>query len=159
MDDLQYAQNPRNPNDLPTIHDCLKVPSHERRGGNRLLSRPDGWRWMLVSSAVPAVMILMVRATIPEATHCHVGKGRHDEALTVLRKTLGEGINVEGITAHDPSVAKLCTVKAFKNALTGGYLNRAIFISIVWTCTITALFRSKPLGRRCWACSVSIPGT
>src|SRR5690242_17056449 len=57
--------------------------------GYWLLSLEDGWRWMLLSSAVPAVLILIARATIPESPHWLVGKGRHQEALDILRKTIG----------------------------------------------------------------------
>jgi putative MFS transporter len=114
--------------------------------GYWLLSLEDGWRWMLLSSAVPAVLILIARATIPESPHWLVGKGRHQEALDILRKTIGEGATLDGITAHDPNAAKLSTARAFKLVLTGGYLNRVIFISIFWTCTIVTLFSIYAFG-------------
>ncbi|OMH32563.1 MFS transporter [Tersicoccus sp. Bi-70] len=113
--------------------------------GYWLLAVPDGWRWMLLSSAVPAVVILIARATIPESPHWLVGKGRHEEALEVLKKTIGEGTTLEGITAHDPA-AELSTAKAFKLVLTGGYLHRVIFISVFWTCTVVTLFSIYAFG-------------
>lgn len=114
--------------------------------GYWLLSVEDGWRWMLLSSAVPAVLILIARATIPESPHWLVGKGRHQEALEILKKTIGEGATLDGITAHDPNAAKLSTTQAFKLVLTGGYLHRVIFISIFWTCTIVTLFSIYAFG-------------
>ena len=114
--------------------------------GYWLLSFDDGWRWMLLSSAVPAVLILIARATIPESPHWLVGKGRLEEALNILKKTIGEQATLDGITAHDPNAVKLSTKHAFKMVLTGGYLNRVIFISIFWTCTIVTLFSIYAFG-------------
>lgn len=114
--------------------------------GYWLLSLEDGWRWMLLSGAVPAVLFLVARASIPESPHWLVGKGRHDEALAILKKTIGEAATLEGITAHDPDEVKLSTAKAFKMVLTGGYLDRVIFISIFWTCTIVTLFSIYAFG-------------
>ncbi|MHB1302076.1 MAG: MFS transporter [Acidiphilium sp.] len=114
--------------------------------GYWLLSLEDGWRWMLLSCAVPAVLFLIARASIPESPHWLVGKGRHDEALAILKKNIGEAATLEGITAHDPNAVKLSTTKAFKMVLTGGYLDRVIFISIFWTCTIVTLFSIYAFG-------------
>ena len=114
--------------------------------GYWLLSLEDGWRWMLLSCAVPAVLFLIARASIPESPHWLVGKGRHDEALAILKKNIGEAASLDGITAHDPNAVKLSTAKAFKMVLTGGYLERVIFISIFWTCTIVTLFSIYAFG-------------
>lgn len=114
--------------------------------GYWLLSLEDGWRWMLLSCAVPAVLFLVARTSIPESPHWLVGKGRNDEALAILKKTIGEAATLDGITAHDPSAVKLSTTDAFKMVLTGGYLNRVIFISIFWTCTIVTLFSIYAFG-------------
>ncbi|GBQ39927.1 MFS transporter, partial [Acidocella aminolytica] len=114
--------------------------------GYWLLSLEDGWRWMLLSCAVPAILFLVARASIPESPHWLVGKGRYEEALAILKKYIGAAATLEGITAHDPNAVKLSTTKAFGIVLTGGYLNRVIFISIFWTCTIVTLFAIYAFG-------------
>ncbi len=114
--------------------------------GYWLLSIDDGWRWMLLSCAVPAFVFLVARASIPESPHWLVGKGRQDEALDILKNYIGDAATLEGITAHDPNTAKLSTAQAFKLVLTGGYLERVIFISIFWTCTIVTLFSIYAFG-------------
>lgn len=114
--------------------------------GYWLLSIEDGWRWMLLSSAIPAVLILVARASIPESPHWLVSRGRQAEALEILRKTIGEGATLAGITAHDPKAAKLSSRKAFGLVLGGGYLRRVVFISIFWTCTIVTLFAIYAFG-------------
>ena len=82
----------------------------------------------------------------PRIPHWLVGKGRHEEALDILKKTIGEGATLDGITADHPNAAKLSTAQAFKLVLTGGYLHRVIFISIFWTCTIVTLFSIYAFG-------------
>lgn len=114
--------------------------------GYWLLSLDDGWRWMLLSCAVPAVVFLIARASIPESPHWLVGKGRQDEALDILKKYIGDAATLNGITSYDPESATISTAKAFKMVLTGGYLSRVIFTSIFWTCTIVTLFSIYAFG-------------
>lgn len=114
--------------------------------GYWLLALPDGWRWMLLSSAVPALLILIARTTIPESPRWLVGRGRNEEALQILRQTIGAGATLEGITAHKDAEPRLSTGKAFRLVLTGGYLNRVVFVSIFWTCTIVTLFAIYAFG-------------
>lgn len=111
-----------------------------------LLSFPDGWRWMLLSSVVPAVIVLIGRISIPESARWLVSKGRVDEALHVVRQYIGEDATLDGITADDPSEPQLSTKAAFRLVMTGGYLHRVIFISIFWTCTIVTLFAIYAFG-------------
>ena len=40
--------------------------------GYFLLSQPDGWRWMLLSSAIPAAVIVIARASIPAVSYTHL---------------------------------------------------------------------------------------
>ena len=49
--------------------------------GYLLLSHPDGWKWMLLSSAVPATLIVIARTSIPESPRWLLSKGRSAEAL------------------------------------------------------------------------------
>jgi putative MFS transporter len=49
---------------------------------------PGSWRWILISSAVPALICLAMRHGLPESPRWLVSKGRQDEALAVLRASL-----------------------------------------------------------------------
>lgn len=54
---------------------------------------PDAWRWMLASSCIPALIILLLRIGTPESPRWLVSKGRIEEARQIVRKYVG--FNVE----------------------------------------------------------------
>ncbi len=45
---------------------------------------PDAWRWMLVSGAVPAVLVLWLRRNLPESPRWFLRRGRWQEADEVV---------------------------------------------------------------------------
>jgi MFS transporter, putative metabolite transport protein len=47
---------------------------------------PDAWRWMLASSAIPALLILTMRLGTPESPRWLLSKGRAEEAEAVLKQ-------------------------------------------------------------------------
>jgi putative MFS transporter len=49
----------------------------------------ESWRWMLMSSAVPALLVLPLRISIPESPLWLVDRGRGHEALQIVREQLG----------------------------------------------------------------------
>ena len=53
---------------------------------------PDSWRWMLMSSAVPALLVLPLRITIPESALWLLGRGRRHEALQIVREKIGANV-------------------------------------------------------------------
>ncbi|MGE7610365.1 MFS transporter [Peribacillus frigoritolerans] len=55
-------------------------------------SAPDAWRWMLASSAIPAVIILILRMGTPESPRWLISKGRIDEAREIVKKHVGPNI-------------------------------------------------------------------
>ncbi len=104
-----------------------------------LLSVDDGWRWMLVSSALPAILIMLGRLSIPESPRWLASKGRVDEAQAVLTQVLGEGAVLEELAEDTPQGTIL-------DVLRGGYLKRVIFITIFWSATIMTLFAIYSFG-------------
>jgi putative MFS transporter len=58
---------------------------------------PDGWRWLLASSALPAVAVLLLRIGVPESPRWLVGKGRIDEARAVVARYLGAGVDFDSL--------------------------------------------------------------
>ena len=46
----------------------------------------NAWKWMLVSSAVPAFFVLLLRLTTPESPRWLAIQGRKNEALAIIKK-------------------------------------------------------------------------
>ncbi|WP_405914076.1 MFS transporter [Streptomyces sp. NBC_00963] len=107
--------------------------------GYLLLSSPDGWKWMLASSAIPAAVIVCARARIPESPRWLHSKGRTQEAVDVLRQTVAEHATLADLPEEEGAVP-------MRALLTGGYLKRVVFISVFWTCTIVTLFAIYAFG-------------
>ncbi len=58
--------------------------------GNEAWIHTTGWRLMLLSEAVPAVLFLALLLRVPDTPRWFVIKGRDNEALGVLRRLIGE---------------------------------------------------------------------
>lgn len=54
----------------------------------------EAWRWMLLSSAIPCIVVLPFRLATPETPLWLMNQGRVDAAARVVRKTMGEGIDL-----------------------------------------------------------------
>ncbi|WP_116201605.1 MFS transporter [Amycolatopsis circi] len=104
-----------------------------------LLNVDQGWKWMLLSSAVPALLIVIARTSIPESPRWLHSKGRDAEALEVLRTTIGEHATLDDL----PEAETKTPVSALWRR---GYLKRVVFISIFWTCTVVPLFAIYAFG-------------
>jgi putative MFS transporter len=83
----------------------------------------DNWRWMLASSAVPALILLICRLDTPESPRWLKEKGRIAEARAILDKHLGDNVELPE-TSH--------TKTSFINIFRKGYLKRIIFVSSYW---------------------------
>ena len=55
-------------------------------------SGSNAWRWMLLASAVPCVLIWPIRITMPESPLWMVDHGFGDRAIRVVRSKLGQGV-------------------------------------------------------------------
>lgn len=108
--------------------------------GEVLLQFDDGWRWMLASAAVPAILIVLARLGTPESPRWLLKKGRVDEANEVLRKVFGPNASVNDMPEE---VHENLRVSALLKA---GYGKRMAFITIFWTCSIVPLFAVYAFG-------------
>jgi putative MFS transporter len=55
---------------------------------------PDAWRWMLAFSALPALLILPLRLTLPESPVWLVARGRSKAAADVVRDRIGADVAI-----------------------------------------------------------------
>jgi len=58
--------------------------------GDEAWIQSTGWRLMLVSEAVPALLFLGLLTLVPDTPRWFAMKGRHDKALAVLNRLVGE---------------------------------------------------------------------
>lgn len=94
---------------------------------------PEGWRWMLLSPAIPAFLLVLARWGTPESPRWLVSKGRIDEAQAALTKAFGPNARLDDIHEETPPTRA-------RTLVTGPYLRRTIFTAIFWTCSILPIY-------------------
>jgi MFS transporter, putative metabolite transport protein len=100
---------------------------------------PDAWRWMLLSPAVPAALLMLGRLGTPESPRWLVSKGRIDDAKAALTKALGPDAQLDDL--GEP------TARTSLRALGQGvYLRRTVFIAVFWTCSIWPIYAIYAFG-------------
>ena len=65
----------------------------------------DAWRWMLVASAVPCLLILPLRLTLPESPLWLVTHGRAVAAAAVVRRWIGPDVSPPNAPPVVPTIA------------------------------------------------------
>ncbi|WP_372672785.1 MFS transporter [Amycolatopsis kentuckyensis] len=108
--------------------------------GQFLLEVDGGWRWMLASSALPALVIILLRLGTPESPRWLVKVGRTEEAQQVLTKVYGPGATIDDLADEGT------TNVGVRELLRAGYGKRMAFITIFWTCSIVPLFAVYAFG-------------
>ncbi|TWS20878.1 MFS transporter [Tsukamurella asaccharolytica] len=99
------------------------------------LAGEDGWRWTLASAALPAALIVALRAGTPESPRWLLSKGRVDEAQAAMRKAFGPDATLSAI--DDTPAARL---------LGSGYLGRMVFVTVIWTCSLIPVYAIYAFG-------------
>jgi len=95
---------------------------------------PDSWRWMLASSAVPALIVALLRMGTPESPRWLVRHGRADEALEIVRKHLDPN-------ATPADLAQDSEDRSNYRALFHGVLRRRVlFAGLFWFCQVVPYF-------------------
>ncbi|MER7027846.1 MULTISPECIES: MFS transporter [Streptomyces] len=94
---------------------------------------PALWRWILASSALPSLVVLLARLGTPESPSWLLSKGRVAEAEAISERWLGRRLR-----PVEPAAAPAATGHAalFSRA----YVRRTLFASIFWLCQVTPFF-------------------
>ena len=100
--------------------------------GYFLVESPAGWRWMLGSTVVPCVLILLGRWSIPESPRWLMAKGRTEEAAAIVERLFGRQVEIE----DEGVAAKPRLSKVFQ----GVYLRRIVFVGSIWLCQAVPMF-------------------
>jgi MFS transporter, putative metabolite transport protein len=102
--------------------------------GYFMLSIGDtSWRWMLASSAVPVLLLLIARLNMPESPRWLASKGREKEANAIIRKTFGDNVIM---SAEPLSKVKTTFLDIFRN----GNGKWTIFVSVFWSLQVIPTF-------------------
>lgn len=71
--------------------------------GTLLVDRlPDGWRWLLLSSAVPALLVFLTRLQIPESPMWLVRHGQIDKARAIVTRHIGQNVRLPEVPRATP---------------------------------------------------------
>lgn len=99
--------------------------------GYALLRTPESWRWILASSAIPALVGLLLRSSAPESVRWLLVRGRHAEAQAIVRAHFQDG----ALPAAPPHSA-LPWRAMFRRPFAGPLA----FVSAMWLLQVVPLF-------------------
>jgi putative MFS transporter len=94
-----------------------------------------GWRWIMASCAVPAVMTLILRSGLPESPRWLMSRGRRREARTVALDHVGDQEHFEREIAHEPPARG-----RFRDLLSPAYRGRTLLVCAFWACLVAPYF-------------------
>ncbi|GAF50033.1 MFS transporter [Rhodococcus wratislaviensis] len=98
----------------------------------------QGWRWLLVSAAVPAALTALARIGTPESPRWLASQGRIAEADDIITSIFGPHAVIE-----NESGLRAGGVGALWKS---GYLGRILFVTAFWTAAIVPLFAVYAFG-------------
>jgi putative MFS transporter len=104
-----------------------------------LYHSPNGWRWMLASSIVPAIILLIGRHDIPESPRWLAQRGRVDKARAVMMRVYGREVDLD-----DEVPTRLGFATIFKR----GYLSRIIYLGLLILCQVVPMYAMYTFGPR-----------
>ena len=103
--------------------------------GFAMLSAGLSWRWVLATSALPAIATLIMRIGIPESPRWLMHNGQDEEAKAIVDRFLGPAyFHAEGVDAeqHRPS--------GLREVLRGDNGRRLLFCSVLWAANVGPFF-------------------
>ena len=95
----------------------------------------NSWRWMLMSSAAPALLILPLRATLPESPLWLISRGRYSEASEIVRRCVAANITLPRGLAARP-----VQQEAWRQLFSRTWRRRTLIGCIVYTCQVIPYF-------------------
>ncbi|MGN0704454.1 MAG: MFS transporter [Lentihominibacter sp.] len=97
----------------------------------------SSWRWMLASSAVFAVIVLVIRIGMPESPRWLILHGQIEKAKEVTRRYIGENVSIdEMIERKEEQIVD----KGYKHLFINGMWKKTMFCAIIWLSGVIPLF-------------------
>lgn len=89
----------------------------------------QGWRWILASGLIPAVIVLILRRGVPETPRWLLSQGRYDEAQTVLKDTSNSSMILGQLATLKTHIS---TDHSSRSLWRKPFRNRLVFASLYW---------------------------
>lgn len=106
--------------------------------GYFLLDVDGGWRWMLGSAALPAIILIIGRIGTPESPRWLMSKGRVDEARVIVKKVFGP--DAEPIADEHIEKTRL------RKFVSLGYFKKLLFVVILYTAQVLPMYAIYTFG-------------
>lgn len=102
----------------------------------------SSWRWMLASSAVVAVIVLVMRAGMPETPRWLIMQGREDEARAIVKKHFGDQVTLEPTIEEVRRQSQATPEKqlGFAHLFTKKQIKHTVFAAICWGANTLPLY-------------------
>lgn len=94
---------------------------------------PDAWRGLLASSAIPALVTLLIRFAIPESPRWLQSRGREQEALTIVHRRYGPEYGL-------PSVKRVQGETTLRQFFVESDWRRVLYAGLFWFCQVGPMF-------------------
>jgi putative MFS transporter len=98
-------------------------------------SGPRAWRWMLLTSALPCLLVLPLRITMPESPLWLANHGRGATAAAIVRDKLGAGIAPPSITSAAPAIHG-----RWRQLISSAWRRRTLVACAFFTCQVIPYF-------------------
>lgn len=93
------------------------------------------WRWVLATSALPALVVLALRIGLPESPRWLVRRGRGEEAREIVDRYVGgDHFRTEEYADERPAGGGI------RRLFTPGLRSRTVFVSVFWACNVAPYF-------------------
>ncbi|NDZ81925.1 MFS transporter [Streptomyces sp. SID10853] len=107
--------------------------------GNYLIDQGgDAWRWLLASSALPALVVLLMRIGTPESPRWLISKGRVEEARAVVEKYIGRHVDFASIAA-EPGTEK-APPASYRGLFSAEQWRKTAFGVLYYNCQVIPYF-------------------
>lgn len=102
-----------------------------------LANDQDNWRWMLASSAIPALLFFIMRLGSPESPRWLISQGRIEEARVVVKQYVGENVTIDNILSEAPDTKERL---GYRHLFGKTLWKQTLFVCIFWSAAVIAFF-------------------